>query len=177
MPEDVAHSLDRLCSGLPDTRWTDQESFHLTLRFIGEVEPAAFFEIGELLAGVSLPPFELELAGLGQFPPRGPLRQLWVGVAASPNLDRLRRRVEACMHEAGIPSERRKFIPHVTLARFRVPPPEGRLASYLRRNSLFRLQPFPVSAFNLYSSHLRSDGAEHVIEAEYNFVTGVMNRQ
>lgn len=176
MPEEVAEALDRLCVGLPDTRWTDLDDFHLTIRFIGEVDHSTFYELGQLLAGVMLPPFELELAGLGQFPPRGALRQLWAGIVPNADLERLRRRIEHCVREAGVAPERRKFQPHVTLARFRQPPPPARLATYLRTRSLFRLPPFPVSRFGLYSSHLRHDGAEHVLEAEYDFVAGIMER-
>jgi len=101
---------------------------------------------------------------------------LWVGVVPSPDLGGGRRRVDARVHEAGVPRDGRKFIPHVTLARFRAPPPEPRLATYLRRHSLFRSSLFPVSSFGLYSSFLRSDGAEHTLEAEYDFVTGAMYR-
>ncbi len=176
MPPDVADTLDKLSHGFPDARWTDLDDLHLTLRFVGEVDHNTFYEIGELLAGVSLPPFDLELAGIGQFPPRGALRQLWVGVAPNESLERLRRRVDRCVAEAGVPPEGRKFVPHVTLARFRQPPPEHRLATFLERHSLVRLPPFPVSSFGLYSSILRSEGAEHVLEAEYDFVTGVMAR-
>ena len=177
MPEEVADALDALYRGFPDGRWTDLDDLHLTLRFIGEVDHSTFYDIGELLTGISLPPFELELKGIGQFPPRGPLRQLWAGVSSSPELDRLRRRVEQCVSEAGVPPERRRFVPHVTLARFRQPPSEPRLVSYLQRHALFRLPPFPVDRFGLYSSILRSDQAQHVLEAEYDFVAGAMSRQ
>jgi 2'-5' RNA ligase len=176
MPPEIVEPLDHLAHGFPDARWTDLDDLHLTLRFIGEVEQGTFYNLGEMLAGISLAPFELQLCGIGLFPPRGPLRQLWVGVTANPDLMRLRRRIDACLAEAGVPAERRKFVPHVTLARFRRPPHESRLATYLRRHSLLRLPPFPVDTFCLYSSILRSGGAEHVIEAEYNFVTGVMIR-
>ena len=176
MPSEVADALDRLGHGLPEARWTDLEDLHLTIRFVGEVDHNVFYEIGELLMDVSLPPFDLELAGIGQFPPRGALRQLWIGVAPNEALERLKRRVDRCVGEAGVPRERRKFVPHVTLARFRQPPLEHRLARYLVRHSLVRLPAFPVSAFGLYSSTLRADGAEHVLEAEYDFVTGQMTR-
>jgi len=176
MPSEITDTLDRLCHGLPDARWTDLDDLHLTIRFVGEVDHNAFYEIGELLASISLPPFELELAGIGQFPPRGALRQLWIGVSPNEALERLKRRVDRCVGEAGVPPERRKFVPHVTLARFRQPPPQHRLATYLARHSLVRLPAFPVSAFGLYSSILRADGAEHVLEAEYDFVTGHMTR-
>lgn len=177
MPEEIASSLDRLCTGLPDARWTDPDDFHLTLRFIGEVDHETFYEIGEELARVRLPPFDIELKGIGQFPPGGPLRQLWLGVTHNPDLDRLRRRIDTCLHAAGVPREGRRFIPHVTLARFRWPPPEARLGSYLQRHALFRLPPFPVSSFALFSTILRKDGAEHVVEAEYDFVTGDTSRK
>lgn len=177
MPEEVTDAVDRLCAGLPDARWTELNDFHLTVRFIGEVDHSTFCELGQMLAEIVLPPFELELVGLGQFPPRGALRQLWVGVAPNAGLERLRRRVERCVLEVGVAPERRKFQPHVTLARFRQPPPPARLAAYLQSRALFHLPPFPVSRFGLYSSHLRYDGAEHVLEAEYDFVAGIMERR
>lgn len=176
MPPEVQDALDRLSHGFPDWRWTALDDLHLTLRYIGEVDHDTFYEIGELLAGVSLPPFDLELAGIGQFPPRGPLKQLWVGATPNEELGRLKRRVDRCVTGAGVPPDGRKFVPHVTAVRFRQPPPEHRLAAFLKRHSLIRLPPFPISNFALYSSVLKTSGAEHILEAEYDFVTGAMTR-
>ncbi len=176
MPAEVQDALDRLSHGFPDADWTALDDLHLTLRFIGEVDHSTFYEIGELLMGVTLPPFDLQLAGIGQFPPRGALRQLWIGVAPNEALARLKRRVDRSIVEAGVPREGRRFVPHVTLARFRQPPSEQRLAAFLRRHSLIRLPPFPVSSFGLHSSILKPSGAEHLLEAEYDFVTGSMTR-
>ena len=75
-----------------------------------------------------------------------------------------------------MPPERRKFQPHVTLGRFREPPPQQRLASFIAGRALFRGEPFMVSGFSLYSSVLRPEGALHVREAVYDFVSGVMER-
>ena len=125
-------------------RWSDPQQFHLTLRFIGEVGQGLFYEIGEALAGVSHPPFELALKGLGQFPPRGAPHTLWVGVDdQSGAWPTLRRRIERGWARLGVEPERRKFAPHVTLGRFRAPPPEERLASYLFRRNLFRTRALP----------------------------------
>lgn len=177
LPEDVLAALDRLCEGLPGIRWSDADQFHLTLRFIGEVEQGTFYDIGEALADVSHPPFELALKGLGQFPPRGAPHTLWVGVDDPGNaLSVLRRRIERRLEEVGLPPERRKFTPHVTLGRFKAPPPEERLASYLFRRNLFRTDLFPVSSFRLYSSRLRPEGSLYSLEAEYDFVAGVAER-
>ncbi len=176
MPETIAEELDRLCNGLPGVRWTDLEQFHLTLRFIGEVDPGTFCEIGEALTSVTLPPFEMRLKGIGQFPPRGMPHTLWAGVEEAEPVLRLRRRVERVLHDVGFAPERRKFVPHVTLGRVREPLPEDRFGAFLARRSLFRSSPFAVSSFGLYSSVLRPEGAEHLLEAEYDFVTGVMER-
>ncbi len=177
MPAELNDAFDHLARGFPDARWSEFDDLHLTLRFIGGVEHSTFYEIGEALAGVCLPPFELELCGIGQFPPRGRLRQLWIGVSANAALDRLRRRIDRRVLEAGLLPERRKFVPHVTLARFRQPPPERQVTSYLGRHTLVRLPPVPVNSFGLYSSILRAEGAEHVLEAEYDFVKGRMRRE
>ncbi|MDX6751394.1 RNA 2',3'-cyclic phosphodiesterase [Geminicoccaceae bacterium 1502E] len=176
LPEETTAELDRLCVGLPGARWTDPGDFHLTLRFIGEVDHATFCEVGEALASVSLRPFEMRLKGLGEFPPRGPMHTLWAGIEAPDALMQLKRRLDRVCDEAGVAREKRKFVPHVTLARFREPPPHERYASWLARRALFRTAPFPVSHFTLYSSILRSDGAEHVPEASYDFVSGVAER-
>jgi 2'-5' RNA ligase len=176
LPEETIDELARLCQGLPGARWTEPEDFHLTLRFLGEVDLPLFYEIGEALADVQLPPFELELVGLGTFPPRGPATALWVGVRDASVLDPLRRRIDRLLDRLGLPREKRRYVPHVTLARFRLPPPDDRLGSWIVRRALFRSGPFPVSSFNLYSSRLRPEGAEHQIEASYDFVTGVMER-
>lgn len=176
MPEEVAAQLDRLCVGLPAVRWAGPEQFHLTLRFIGEVENGTFYELGEALANVAHPPLEIRLKGLGQFPPRGSPQTLWAGVENPESLAPLRRRIERALVEAGLEPERRKFVPHVTLGRFRAPPPEDRFGSWLAARSLFRSSAFPVSAFSLYSSVLRPEGPIHALEAEYDFVAGVMER-
>ncbi|MEO1017312.1 MAG: RNA 2',3'-cyclic phosphodiesterase [Pseudomonadota bacterium] len=176
MPTEVVQSLERLTIGLPAMRWTEPEQFHLTLRFIGEVDHGTFCEMGEQLADISMPPFDLQLEGIGQFPLRGPPNSLWAGVAKNEHLLRLKRRIDRTLEEVGLEPERRKFTPHVTIGRFRDAPPEKRFGSWLARRALFRSKPFPVHDFGLYSSYLHRGGAEHQLEATYDFVSGVAER-
>lgn len=176
MPPEIAAELERLCVGLPATRWGDPEQFHLTLRFVGEVDHGTFMEIGAALGEVSHPPFALRLKGIGHFPPRGAPQALWAGIEDAAELGSLRRRVGRVLADLGLPRERRNFEPHVTLGRFRAPPPEGRFGSWLAGRALFRSSPFYVSSFALFSSQLRPEGPLHALEAEYDFVTGVMER-
>ena len=173
LPESVKKSLEPLAKGLGDARWTLPEQQHLTLRFIGEVDNGAMRDVIEALAMVPARPFQLTLKGLGHFPPRGEPRVLWVGVEKNAELAALKRRIDRALRETAVPPETRKFAPHVTIARIRAPLSPTRLGTYLMRHNLYRSEPFPVSSFHLYSSWLRSDGAEHQIEASYELVPGI----
>ena len=90
--------------------YTPEENLHLTLAFIGEV-PAAE-PVLEALSTVSFTPFELMLEGLGSF---GDL--WWAGMRPSPPLAALARRVRHALAEGGVPFDRKRFSPHVTLLR------------------------------------------------------------
>ena len=171
LPQAVKQSLEPLAKGLGDVRWLAPEQQHLTLRFIGDVDNGAVHDIAEALATVPARPFELTLKGLGHFPPRGEPRVLWVGVDKNLELASLKRRIDRALREAGMPPDAQVRAPRHHRAHEPLSP--TRLGTYLMRHSLYRSAPFPVSSFHLYSSWLRSDGAEHQIEASYELVPGI----
>ena len=166
MPETVLDELARLTMGLPGARWIDEDNIHLTLRFIGEVDGLVFRDVTEALDQISISPFELSLRGLGFFPPRGEPRVLWAGTSPSEDLATLKRSVDRQINACGGEQERRKWIPHVTLARLSGTP-SSRLARYLSGNGLFRTAPFQVDRFNLYTSRLHPSGANYTVETTY----------
>lgn len=166
LPAEVREELGRMCCGLPGARWVDEGQIHLTLRFIGEVDGGRFREIVDGLAAVDSAPFPLALKGIGHFPPRGAPRVVWVGVERSEPLVRLRKRVERALEMVGVERERRKFSPHITLARLKGTP-ASRVGRYMEDFGLFRTEPFGVDSFALYSSTLSRKGAVHRVEAEY----------
>jgi 2'-5' RNA ligase len=166
MTRSAAEALAALCEGLPGARWSLDDAFHLTLRFIGEVDHATFDDVLFALGEIEADAFELALAGVGHFPPRGPPRVVWAGVRANPVLAALQARVEGAVVRAGLPPEARNYSPHITLARLRAPPLE-RVQAYLARHALFAVEPFAVEAFHLYSSRMTSEGSQYRIEASY----------
>ncbi len=166
LPEEHIEILAGLCNGLPGARWVHDRQFHLTLRFLGTIEGPGAKTVADALHGVRADPFELELEGVGHFPPRGPPRVLWAGVRASDELAELHRQVERVLRRAGLPPEDRKFAAHVTLARL-VGTPLPRLLAFLREHATLRSDPFPVTDIALYSSVLSSDGAQHHLEVSY----------
>ena len=97
----AAQVMAQLCQGAPDgVRWVPEENLHLTLKFLGDVEPD---RIPKLIAVSTaklerVVGFEVMLGGLGAFPNARSARVVWLGVqAGGPELARLARKL-AC-HE------------------------------------------------------------------------------
>jgi 2'-5' RNA ligase len=165
LPDSIKDRLGLLAGGLHGARWSDVDQMHLTLRFIGEVDAAQADDVAAALHQVWAQSFPLSLVGLGDFSARGRVQTLWAGVEHSPALMALQARIESAVRRAGVEPEKRKFHPHVTLARFK----EGRpdLGRYFAQHEPFRSAPFDVHEFTLFSSVLGSDGPAHHVEARY----------
>jgi 2'-5' RNA ligase len=162
IPRDAALSLSLLRGGLPGARWVDVENYHITLRFIGDVEGHVADEIANALDRVRRPSFSLALSGVGAFGSKKP-HAIWAGVTASPDLYALQAEIERICQRVGIAADPRKFMPHVTLARLRNPNPID-VAQYLSARGNFSTLPFKVSRFVLMSSRDSVGGGPYVVE-------------
>ena len=117
LPWELKQRLAVLAGGVPGARWVPVENYHLTLRFIGEVPTHQAEEIDHALAALRTRAFSLTLAGVGTFSKGGRDTQLWAGVERNPQLDHLQAKIETALQRTGLEPERRRFAPHVTLAR------------------------------------------------------------
>ncbi|MCC6719272.1 MAG: RNA 2',3'-cyclic phosphodiesterase [Acetobacteraceae bacterium] len=152
--------------GVPGARWVPIENYHLTLRFIGEVPKFRAEEIDIALDALRARRFSLELAGVGTFAKAGRDTTLWIGVAGNPALAHLAGKIETALQRAGLPPERRRFRPHVTLARLDNAPPD-KLASFVQAHNLFRSAPIAIEHFTLFSSLLGKEASVYMPEVEY----------
>lgn len=160
MPEAICDGLARRAAGLPGARWVAPENYHLTLRYIGEVDEGTAQDVDAALDLVVAPEFTLTLEGVGSFGQGHRQHALWAGVAASDPLLHLQAKVESALVRAGLPPEERKFSPHVTLAYLKETP-AARLGLYMETHGLLREGPFDVGHFTLYESVLGSSGATY----------------
>ena len=172
LPRPVRTRLSFLAGGLQGVRWVPPENYHVTLRFIGELPNWRAEEIDHALAALRAPAFPLQLAGVGTFAKGGKVTSLWVGAARTPALDHLQSKVETALHRAGLERERRRFIPHVTLARLDNAP-ESKVAGWVQSHNLFRSDPIQVEHFTLFSSRLGKEQAAYEPEVEYPLMPGV----
>jgi RNA 2',3'-cyclic 3'-phosphodiesterase len=165
IPAVLSDSLSLLRGGLPGARWIDPENYHLTLRFIGDVDDGVAQEIEWLLGKIRREDFELRIDGLQSFGGRKP-RAIVAMVVPSPAVMELQAEHERLMQRAGLDPEGRKYTPHVTLARLR-DTSSFEVAEYLSARAGFRSQPFTVSRFVLFSARASVGGGPYVVEAAY----------
>jgi 2'-5' RNA ligase len=118
IPSNVAQSLAMMRGGLPGARWIDPENYHLTLRFIGDIDDALAHDIVGLLGRVQRKAFELRLDGLTSFGGRKPRALVATVVPVAPLME-LQAEQERLLQRLGLEPEGRKYTPHVTLARLR----------------------------------------------------------
>lgn len=171
-PDEIRETLAQICGGLPDVRWVPQDQLHLTLRFIGDVPLDQVEALQASLLAVRFEAFDAALQGVGRFPTGGPPRVIWAGLLAGGALNRLVRDVDRAVIGMGFPPESKRFVPHVTLARLKNPPPPAALSAYLKRHKGLNSDAFRVDRFVLYSSQLRKEGPVYTPEVEYKARSG-----
>ena len=166
LPWELKQRLAVLAGGVPGARWVPVENYHLTLRFIGEVPKHQAEEIDHALAALRTRAFSLTLAGVGTFSKGGRDTQLWAGVERNPQLDHLQAKIETALQRTGLEPERRRFAPHVTLARLDNAAP-AKVAQFVQMHNLFRAEPVTVEHFVLFSSRLGKEASVYTPEVEY----------
>jgi len=165
VPREVGEVLSMFRGGLPGARWIDPENYHITLRFIGDIDDRLAHEIAQLLDGVKRRSFDVRFGAPTSFGGRKP-RAIVVSVEPIQPLVELQSELERLMQRLGLQPEGRKFTPHVTLARLR-DTSSFEVADYLSARAAFRSPPFSVSRFVLFSSRASVGGGPYVVEAAY----------
>ena len=169
VPEDVADALTALQSGVPDARWVPAENFHVTLCFAGEVQGGVMHDLAEELSDIAGARFPVEVSGVEQFSSGKQPKALVALVARSDRLDWLQQKVSTVARNCGVEIDRRKFRPHVTLARFANGAETGHhIAQFMASHSTLRAGPWLADHFALYSSRRGSGGSVYREEAAYD---------
>jgi len=161
--EDLAHAR----GGVEGAHWQRDNQLHLTLAFIGDAPRKTKREIEDTLARIHFEPFELSLEGVGMFgKPRHP-KMLWAGVTNKKPLLHLHNKIASALDRIDVETDRRKYKPHVTLARFGRGA-EARVGDWLTSNQLLRTQSTLVDKFVLFSSERTSEGSFFRHEADFH---------
>ncbi len=149
-------------------RWVEPESIHVTLRFLGGIDPELAPEITREIeeAAMSTGRFQLRMAGTGTFPARGRPKVVWAGIEGEvKRLERLRSRVEGALSRVGFEPEARPFLPHVTLGRIKQevgPPRDWRAGQAFQKLKLDGPElEYAVDRVTLFRSHMDHEGVTY----------------
>ena len=125
VPWNVADELENFIAELrplAKIRWVRRDQFHITLKFLGELEPYVIDQVKDSLFPLkNFEPFRIELSYIGAFPNLNAPRVIWLsGDKGAKELSLLSRKVnEVLFEEAEIPKDDKKFKAHLTLARLK----------------------------------------------------------
>ena len=166
VPYDVGLALSLKRGGLFGARWIDTDNYHITLRFIGDVDHHVASDVTDMLDRlVGSDPFRVKLDHLGSFGGNNP-RALYAGVENNAVLGRLQAAHERVLQRCGLAPEGRKFVPHVALARLRGVT-AGEVAQFIAQSGRFMPLEFRVKRFVLFSSKDSVGGGPYFVEQSY----------
>jgi len=172
IPPEAAERLraaqERLRAADPSVKWVHPDTFHITLKFLGGVEPPRLSTlwppVRQALEGSR--PFALRFRGVGAFPNPKRARVIWAGTTdGAEELTKLAARVEGVCAEHGFEPESRPFRAHLTLGRVRQPGPNAALAAVMAELSEAELGEAQIERVVLMKSELTRTGAiYHILE-------------
>ncbi|MCP1549832.1 MULTISPECIES: RNA 2',3'-cyclic phosphodiesterase [Methylorubrum] len=169
IPPDIAERLSFFRGGLPGARWIEPGDYHVTLRFLGDIDDVIAADVDAGLAEARMrAPLTVTLDGLASFGGDRP-RALYASVVPTPELIDLQEEHERIARRAGAAPERRKFTPHVTLARLnREASPEA-VARRLTEAGVFPRLTFMARRAAVFSARTSRGGGPYLVEAAYPF--------
>ncbi|MGD1038620.1 MAG: RNA 2',3'-cyclic phosphodiesterase [Roseiarcus sp.] len=165
LPAPSAAALASARGGVYRARWIEPSEYHVTLRFIGDVDLRAAREVADALADIRRPPVSISFEGLSWFGADKP-RAIVARIKPTAPLIDLQSEHERRLRRIGLAPEARNFTPHVTLARLRRVSPAA-VADYLSARGAFLAPPFEASRFVLYSARDSVGGGPYLVEAAY----------
>lgn len=164
LKEALCSISDELRACGADVKWVRPQSIHLTLKFLGEIDPVKVDEIRQVVEPTlrDHEPFLLELGGMGCFPRLRQPRVVWVGLRGETDrLLELQKEVEEGTSRLGFPREDRPFRPHLTLGRVRSSKGRDRLVERIQDLLEVRLGTFTVESLVQFQSELHPSGARY----------------
>ncbi len=158
--------------------WVRPGNIHLTLKFLGDIDPSQVPGIRDKITAALAPlaPIEVSLDRVGVFPDLKRPRVLWVGLKDEKGaLKTLHSGIEQALASAGFPADLRPFSPHLTLARIKSPKGiKSRRGTKELQNELDALlsegiapTPFYAGSIQLYESQLTPKGSIYTVLANF----------
>lgn len=169
IPDEISAGLLPLQWGILGARFSPPENFHITLRFIGEISEDVIEDLDEKLGEINFPKFEIKLKGVDYFGHDLP-HSVHATIEENENLRALHKKCDEICAKLKLPNDRKKYVPHVTLAYLDPTIGTKSIMEYCARNSLFKSKKWRADRFYLYASSLTNGPSHYDIIAQYPLV-------
>ncbi|MFB0560516.1 MAG: RNA 2',3'-cyclic phosphodiesterase [Candidatus Lokiarchaeia archaeon] len=137
----------------------ESQSFHFTLKFLGNISSSMIDEIYGAMNRVEFSPFELELLGVGCFPSLSRINNIWIGTRkGGEEVSRIQNYIETQIRKLKFKPEKRKYTPHTTIARVKSAYNKDKLAKIISNYSSLEIGSMTVESIRLKSSKLTPKG-------------------
>lgn len=161
LKREIRQIQERFIQVAPDVKWMAEDNFHVTMKFLGDVDTRRIDEIADAIESAveTEKPFALKVSGVGSFPnPRRP-QVVWVGVESGvEQLAGIADKIESAMERIGFPRENRMFSAHITIGRVRQGSRGDALAGALQESNVGEIGEVDVKSVALMQSELRPKG-------------------
>ena len=166
-PIAIKQQLLLLRRSMLGARWQNIDQMHITTNFIGEVNNSILLQIKEALASIKVEPLNLTINSVDYFGSNHQPRVIYAKVVQDPSLMKLNKQVNTVLSEIGIAAEKKKFIPHITLARLKQASYQS-VGHFIQFEALFKTNAFTLDKFHLFSSKIKPDGSQYFIEESFS---------
>lgn len=169
LPEEVKQELVRVQNELllnqkDNFKAAKAKEFHLTLKFLGEINEHKIEKIKGSLSKVNFESFNISLSRIGVFPSENYIRVIWVGLDPKDKINELQKEIDGKLGD--LFKKDNRFHAHLTLFRVKFIKDKKQFIECIKKIIVKQIT-FKVDSFNLYESTLTQEGAVHEILKEY----------
>ena len=164
MRRELTRIQNVLSGKLVNAKWVKPQNLHITIKFLGEIEPEA---VGDITLSLEkpikeTPSFYIELGELGVFPNMKRPAVFWAGLKKGrEEMSRLNELIQNSLYQIGYEKDSKPFSPHITLARFRKPVPSNQIVKAIESVSPIKKAGHTINGVSIYESTLKPKGPEY----------------
>lgn len=161
LPGELTDKIGEFQRYTKGVKWVKPEQIHLTLNFLGNTPYELTEQLKAKIKDIRFQKFSLKLNDCGFFPNEYRPSVFWIGLEENSDLIQLKINIDEVLNSIGIICEKRRFIPHITLARIKRKLSADNLLQLKSSAQKIRNCNFEVNKFILFSSKLTEQGAIH----------------
>lgn len=164
----IASAQKLLIQTNADLKLVEPKNIHITVRFLGAINPEMVEKVYAAMKNVKFTPFNIQLTGLGVFPTTNYPRVVWAGITdGADQLKSIFEQLEPQIHDLGFAPDPNGFSPHLTIARVRSGANKQRLVDLVQRQENFDFGIIRADSLRLKKSQLSPRGPAYSTLKEY----------